>query len=193
MCELCKRNDGGGDGGGGGGGRGGAGSQRSKTKTPHKDVGNKLRKKLKSVKNTNEYRSYDHNKLSLSLAMKKALTKYAIKNKFRVQEGVSAFKRYANNLTLVNRHFQGEEGLSMIVHQQAKLSDFLKKNRNMKLNIRAEGLFNKPEIDEDEEEPEDREVLYKLPPTRFNVHNEDDLTQAIEDSVKQILFLQIEK
>ena len=117
------------------------------------------------------------------------MTRYAIKNKFTVQEGVSAFKRYANNLTLVNRHFQGEQGLSMIVHQKSRLLEFLRNNRNIKLNIRVEGLFNRPETDEDEEEPE---VLYKLPSTRFNVHNEDDLTQAIEDSVKQIL-LQIEQ
>ena len=62
----------------------------------------------------------------------------------------------------------------------------------MKLNIRAEGLFNRPDSDEDEEEHEEREVLYKLPSTRFNVQSEDDLKQAIEDSSKQIL-LQIEK
>ena len=39
-----------------------------------------------SVKNTNDYRSYANNKLSLNLGMKKALTKYAIKNKFRVKD-----------------------------------------------------------------------------------------------------------
>ena len=120
------------------------------------------------------------------------MTRYAIRNKFTVQEGVPAFKRYGKNLTLVNRHFQGEQGLSMIVHQKSRLLEiFQRNNRNMKLNIRAEGLFNRPETDEDEEEPEEREVLYKLPSTRFNVHNEDGLKQAIEDSLKQIL-LQIE-
>ena len=36
-----------------------------------KPLSNKLQKKLKSVKNTNEYRSYANNKLSLSLGMKK--------------------------------------------------------------------------------------------------------------------------
>ena len=74
--------------------------------------------------------------------MKEALTRYAIKNKFRVQEGVSAFKRYANNLTLVNRHFQGEQGLSKIVHQKYRLLEFLRNNRNMKLNIRVLLKYN---------------------------------------------------
>ena len=36
-----------------------------------KALSNKLQKKLKSVKNTHEYRSYANNKLSLSLGMKK--------------------------------------------------------------------------------------------------------------------------
>ena len=70
----------------------------------------------------------------------------------------------------------------MIVHQKSRLLEFLRNNRHMKLNIRAEGLFNRPETDENEEEPE---VLYNLPSTRFNVDNEGDLAQAIGDSVKQ--------
>ena len=152
-------------------------------------------KKLNSVKNTNEYRSYANNKLSLNLGMKKTLTKYAIKNKFRVEQGKSAFRRYANNLTLVNKHFEGEMGLSMIVHQKSLLQEFLRNNRNMKLNIRTTAVFTKPSVAEDDDFDDDvgeQELLYNLPSTRFNIHNEDDLNQAIEDSVKQIL-LQIEK
>ena len=30
--------------------------------------------------------------------------------------------------------------------------------------------------------------MYGLPPTRFNISNEDELTQALEDSVEQILL-----
>ena len=40
----------------------------------------------------------------------------------------------------------------MIAHQKKKLRDFLRNNRNMKLNIRAEGLFKKQDIEENEEE-----------------------------------------
>ena len=58
--------------------------------------------------------------------MIKALTRYAIKNKFRVENGQSAFRRYANNLKLVNKHFEGEQGLSMIVHQKSVLKDFMR-------------------------------------------------------------------
>ena len=50
--------------------------------------------------------------MSLAVGMKKALTKYAIKNKFRVEKGKSAVKRFVNNLELINKHFKGEQGLS---------------------------------------------------------------------------------
>ena len=78
--------------------------------------------------------------------MKKALTKYAIKNQFRVEKSTSSFKRYANNLKLINKHFKGEQGLSMIQHQKSLLVEFLIKNHNMKLNIRSEALFSKPNV-----------------------------------------------
>ena len=46
-----------------------------------KPISNRLQKKLKSIKNTNEYRSYANNKLSLNLGMKKALNKICHKKK----------------------------------------------------------------------------------------------------------------
>ena len=98
-----------------------------------KPLSNKLQKILKSVKNTNECRSYAGNKPS-SLGMKK-LTRHASKNRFGVQEGVSAFNRYAYNLTLVNRHhFHVVQGWPMIVGQKSKLLEFLRNNRNIKFN-----------------------------------------------------------
>ena len=58
----------------------------------------------------------------------------------------------------------------------------------MKLNIRTEGLFEKPEYDDGGNEIGCQELAYALPSTRFNISNEDELTQALEDGVKQILF-----
>ena len=52
----------------------------------------------------------------------------------------------------------------MIVHQKSLLQEFLKENRNMKLNIRTEAIFTKPEhLDGgDWDEFEESEILYKL-------------------------------
>ena len=58
----------------------------------------------------------------------------------------------------------------------------MKKNRNMKLNIRCEGLFSKPSEDGN------LEIMFNLPSTRFNNHSEDDLNEAIEGSVKKVLL-----
>ena len=51
----------------------------------------------------------------------------------------------------------------------------------MKLNIRTEGLFEKPENDDGGNELGSEELVYALPSTRFNISNEDELTQALED------------
>ena len=51
----------------------------------------------------------------------------------------------------------------------------------MKLNIRTEGLFEKPEYDDGGNELGRQELVYALPSTRFNISNEDELTQALED------------
>ena len=120
--------------------------------------------------------------------VRQLITKHAIRNKFRVRDIQSAFRRYANSIVLENKHFQGERGLEMIAHQKQRLSESLSNNRNMKLNVRTEGLFEKPEYDDGGNELGSQELVYAVPSTRFNISNEDDLTQALEDSVKQILL-----
>ena len=156
-----------------------------------KPISKVLQKKLVSVKNTNEYRSYALNKAKDTLSdgrLRNLLTKHAIRSKFREKDAKSAFKNYANSITLENKHFEGERGLEMIAHQKNKLRDFLRNNRNMRLNIRAEGLFKKQNIEENEEEVVETEQSYHLPATRYNISNEEELTDALEDSTKQILL-----
>ena len=89
-----------------------------------------LNKKLKSIRNTNEYRSYALNKAKDAYTLGRAkvlLTRRAIRNKFRVNDVQSAFRNFANSIKLENKHFQGERGLEMIAHQKSRLRDFLKK------------------------------------------------------------------
>ena len=123
--------------------------------------------------------------------MKNAMTKYAIKNNFRITDQQSAFKSYANSIKLVNKHFQGEKALPMIHHQKDRLLNFLKTNRDLKLNIRAEGSFYHY-FDDHKGVIRHTEIVYNLPATRSNVYNETDLDEAIEKSIKEIL-LNIEK
>jgi hypothetical protein len=154
-----------------------------------KPISNVLTKKLLTVKKTNEYRSYALNKAKDKLnegRVKQLLTKHAIRNKFRVRDIQSAFRRYANSIVLENKHYEGERGLEMIAHQKARLLEFLRANRSMKLDIRTEALFEKPKYDDGGNEIGTEELVYALPSTRFNISNEDELTQALEDSVFQI-------
>ena len=159
-----------------------------------KPISTVLTKKLLTVKKTNEYRSYALNKAKDAFSEGKVknlltlLTKHTIQNKFKVRDIQSAFRRYANSIVLENKHFEGERGLEMIAHQKPRLLAFLRKNRSMKLNIRTEALFEKPGYDDGGNEIGSQELVYALPSTRFNISNEDELTQALEDSVKQILL-----
>ena len=111
-----------------------------------KPISTVLTKKLLSVKKTNECRSYAMKKATDVVnreRVRRLITKRAIRNKFRVRDIQSAFRRYANSIVLENKHFQGERGLEMIARQKQRLSDFLSDNRSMKLNIRTEALFEK--------------------------------------------------
>ena len=155
----------------------------------NKPISNVLTKKLLTVKKTNEYRSYAMKKASDVVSrerVRQLITKHAIRNKFRVRDIQSAFRRYANSIVLENKHFQRERGLEMIAHQKPRLLEFLRKNRSMKLNIRTEALFEKPKYDDGGNEIGSEELVYALPSTRFNISNEDEQTQALEDSVIQI-------
>ena len=154
-------------------------------------ISNGLTKKLLTVKKTNEYRSYALSKAKDAFSegkVRNLLSKHAIQNKFRVRDIQSAFRRYANSIVLENKHYEGERGLEMIAHQETILLEFLRKNRSMKLNIRTEALFEKPEYDDGGNEIGSQELVYALPSTRFSISNEDELTQALEDGVKQILL-----
>ena len=155
-----------------------------------KPISTVLTKKLLTVKKTNEYRSYALNKAKDAFSegrVRQILTKHAIRNKFRVRDIQSAFRRYANSIVLENKHFEGERGLEMIAHQKPRLLEFLRNNRSMKLNI-TEAFFETPEYNDGGNEIGSQELVYALPSTRFNISNEDELTQALEGSVKQILL-----
>ena len=70
-----------------------------------KPISVKLQKKLDTIKKTNEYRSYAFRQVYFDGKVKEALKQHAVRNKFRVVEINSAFRRYANSIKLENKHF----------------------------------------------------------------------------------------
>ena len=97
-----------------------------------KPISNVLTKKLLSVKNTNEYRSYAMKKATDVVSRERVrllLTKHTIKKK--KHSGSEIFNQHledtliaANSIVLENKHFQGERGLEMIARQKQRLSYF---------------------------------------------------------------------
>ena len=76
----------------------------------------------------------------------------------------------------------------MIAHQKQRLLEFLRNNRSMNLNIRTNGFFEKPEYADGGNDIGSQELVYGLPSTYYPIHNEDELTQALEDSVSNSYY-----
>ena len=140
-----------------------------------------------TVKNTNEYRSYALNKAK-DVFSQGRVRRFLTKHKRRVRGIQSAFRRYAKSIVFENTRFEGERGLEMIANQKPRLLEFLSKSRSMKLNIRTEGQLEKPEYGGRGNEIGSKQLLFALPTTCFDIGNEDELTQALEGSIKQILL-----
>ena len=75
-----------------------------------------------------------------------------------------------------------------IAHVKERLLELFRKNRRIKLNIRTDGLFENPEYGDGGNEIGSQEFVYALPSTYYPVHNEDELTQALERSLFQVLL-----
>ena len=67
--------------------------------------------------------------------MRKALKKYAIKQKANITDEVSALKRYANSYSITNINLQAYRGLSYLKYQEPKLKENLNRLKSMKILI----------------------------------------------------------
>ena len=89
-----------------------------------KPISSILIKKLLANRKTNEYKNYTLNKAKHIFSkgrMRQILTKYTIRNKFRIRNIQSIFRRYINLIILENKYFQGKRGLEIITYQKQKL------------------------------------------------------------------------
>ena len=78
------------------------------------------------IKSINHYQKYCRTNVSKHW-FEQTLTKHDIKHESLLNRE-QRFKIYANNLKLVNKHFQDKQGPSMLVHQKSILSGFLQEN-----------------------------------------------------------------
>ena len=73
-----------------------------------KPVSKILNKKLQSVRNTQEYKSFANEKVRTTILKKRldnALKTYVMKNRVKTTRVQKAFKSYANSFTLANEHY----------------------------------------------------------------------------------------
>ena len=139
----------------------------------------RLTKKLDKISKTPEYKRFKIlNDASKKIMVRQALKSYAIKNKASITDEQSALKSYANSYSISNINLSGFKGLSYLKYQKERLNDYLKKHKSMKVLITVELKFEKV----DEEEEEKHSVISR----RYNILNEQDLSDAINTMASDI-------
>ena len=125
----------------------------------------------------------------------KTIQKYRLKIGAKTSETFSALKGYANTYSISNIPFKGYKGLTYLLWQEKKLTEFLQQAKSMKLLIDVEVIFDKvrqQEEDDGEDEPIEENIQIKHNMSRrYNILNVGDLKKALENMPKDI-ELQIE-
>ena len=107
----------------------------------------------------------------------KQFKSYAIRRKATITNERQALKRYANTYSISNINLNGYRGLSYLKYQKERLTEHLKKEKQMKVLIEVDVAFN---------HPEDDEVRHTIRSRRYNILNEEDLNKAINNMAGDI-------
>ena len=154
---------------------------------PSKPFTERLTKKLNKISKTPEYKRFKIlNDASKKIMVRQALKSYAIKNKASITDEQSALKSYANSYSITNINLSGFKGLSYLKYQKERLNDYLKKHKSMKVLITVDLVFTYLAEDEDDVD-EDR--THTIGSRRYNILNEEDLNNAINNMASDIELL----
>ena len=147
-------------------------------KNNHSQFSTKLTKKLQSVANTQGFKRYEIlHRAGKQAKMRQAIQTYAIKRKATITNERQALKRYANTYSISNINLSGYRGLSYLKYQKERSTEYLKKEKQMKVLIEVDVAFNHPEEDE---------VRHTIRSRRYNILNEEDLNKAINNMAGDI-------
>ena len=162
-----------------------------------KPLSTSLQNKLNQVSNTQGFKRFHLlKKASNTMRGIKTIQKYRLKIGAKTSETFSALEGYANTYSISNIPFKGYKGLTYLLWQEKKLTEFLQQAKSMKLLIDVEVLFdivNQQDDDDGEDEPtkENIQIKHDMRSRRYNILNVGDLKKALENMPKDI-ELQIE-
>ena len=162
-----------------------------------KQLSSSLQNKLNQVSNTQGFKRFHLvKKASNTMRGIKTTQKYRLKIGAKTSETFSALKGYANTYSISNITFKGYTGLTYLLWQEKKLTEFLQQAKSMKLLIDVEVIIDKlrqQEEDDGEDEPieENIQIKHNMRSRRYNILNVGDLKKALENIPKDI-ELQIE-
>ena len=159
-----------------------------------KPLSSSLQNKLNQVSNTQGFKRFHLlKKAPNTMRGIKTIQKYRLKIGAKTSETFSALKGYANTYSISNIPFKGYKGLTYLLWQEKKLTEFLQQTKSIKLLIDVEGIFDKLRQQEEDDEPteENIQIKHNMRSRRYNILNVGDLKKALENIPKDI-ELQIE-
>ena len=118
--------------------------------------------------------------------VRQALKSYAIKNKASMTDEQTALKSYANSYPISIINLSGLKGLSYLKYQKERLNDFLKKYTSMKILKTIDLRYTHIAEGYDDE---DVDKIHTIGSTRYNILNEQDLNEAINNMPSDIEVL----
>ena len=149
-----------------------------------KPLSTTLQTKLNQVSNTQGFKRFHLlKKASNTMRGIKTIQKYRIRAGAKTSETFSALKRYANTYSITNIPFKGYKGFTYLKWQEKRLSEYLEKEKSMKIIIDVDVLFDHHET----ETP----TKFTMRSRRYNILNIADLKKALDNMPKDI-ELQIE-
>ena len=157
-----------------------------------KPLSTSLQNKLNQVSNTQGFKRFNLlKKASNTMRGIKTIQKYRLKIGAKTSGTFSALKGYANTYSITNIPFKGYKGLTYLVWQEKKLTEFLQQAKSMKLLIDVEVIFDKLRQQDDEPIEENIQIKHNIRSRREDILNVGDLKKALENMPKDI-ELQIE-
>ena len=142
----------------------------------------RLKRKLKKVKQTMGYKKYEletkRNIRWTKLDKNKTLIGIQKRYKATITEQQSAFGNYANSYTISNIKVQGVKALQYLKYQDFKLKPFLQQNRGMKIVLEAFRTYRSKKTGE--------EIRHTTRSRRYELTNAEDLPKILSQMATDI-------
>ena len=149
-----------------------------------KALTDRLKKKLKKVKQTIEYKKHELKEKRglkwVNLDKNEALKGIQKRYKATITDEQSAFKNYTTSYAITDIKVKGIKALQYLKYQDYRMKEYLKKHKGMKVILQAFGTFKSKKTNE--------ELRHMIKSRRYEITNEDEIANVLSQMATDIEF-----